>query len=420
MRPSSTACRPDPAESAAVARLRTPQAVRERCREILARADADELRHLRLDRERLDDASDYVLATIEARYPNLDIPFHSRWRHFQAGNVDRWEMLAGELGRQDADELARIRFDLAATSVLLDAGAGDAWRYVEPRSGHVYTRSEGLAVASFDLFASGAFSSHPGEPFRADARALEALPTRRLEEGFQVRADNPLVGVAGRVELLHRLGASLAANAALFGADRPRIGNLFDYLARRASDGRLGAATIFSAVLEGFAPIWPGRIQLGGENLGDVWRHPAIERDDPSHALVPFHKLSQWLTYSLVEPLQARGIRVVELDALTGLGEYRNGGLLLDLGVLAWKDHREPARVHDVGDEPVVEWRALTVALLDEIADRLRARLDLDAERLPLVKVLEGGTWAAGRRAARERRADGSPPVAVASDGTVF
>jgi hypothetical protein len=72
------------------------------------------------------------------------------------------------------------------------------------------------------------------------------------------------------------------------------------------------------------------------------------------------------------------------------------------------------------GDEPIVEWRALTVALLDRIAQHVRLHLGVDAERLPLVKVLEGGTWLAGRRLAAERRQGGSPPIAVGSDGTVF
>jgi hypothetical protein len=63
------------------------------------------------------------------------------------------------------------------------------------------------------------------------------------------------------------------------------------------------------------------------------------------------------------------------LDALTGLPEYRNGGLLLDAGVLR-RAPRRVARVARRGDELVVEWRALTVALLDELAPRVRARLD--------------------------------------------
>ena len=68
----------------------------------------------------------------------------------------------------------------------------------------------------------------------------------------------------------------------------------------------------------------------------------------------------------------------------------------------------------------VVEWRALTVALLDRLAVVIRQRLGQDAESLPLARILEGGTWAAGRKLAFERRPDGSPPIKVISDGTVF
>jgi hypothetical protein len=68
----------------------------------------------------------------------------------------------------------------------------------------------------------------------------------------------------------------------------------------------------------------------------------------------------------------------------------------------------------------VVEWRALTVALLDRIAPLVRERLGVSEKEFPLARVLEGGTWAAGRRLARERRPAGGPPIRVASDGTVF
>ena len=408
------------AESAALARLRSPEAIRGRCREILARADAGGLRHFRLHRERLDETADYVLATIEDRYPNLDIPFHSRWRHFQVGGVDRWENLSREHRGGGRESVARTRIDLAVTSVLLDAGAGDRWRYVEGDSGSVYARSEGLAVASFHLFAAGAFSSHGDNPLQADAAGLAALDEERLKQAFQVRGDNPLVGTAGRAALLQSLGHALPEHPHMFGEDPARVGNLYDYLAARAVDKRLPAAEIFAAVLRGLAPIWPGRLQLAGENLGDVWHHGAIRRDDPSNALVPFHKLSQWLAYSLVEPLEEAGLRVTELESLTGLPEYRNGGLLVDLGVLALKQPEQARRSHDAGSELVVEWRALTVALLDELAALIRSRLGLDAERLPLIRILEGGTWAAGRKAARERRPGGGPPIVVNSDGTVF
>jgi len=78
----------DPRE--AVAWLRTPQAVRRRCNAVLAAAERDALAHFALDRDRLDVAATYVVDTIRADYPTLDIPTHSRWRHFAAGGRDRW------------------------------------------------------------------------------------------------------------------------------------------------------------------------------------------------------------------------------------------------------------------------------------------------------------------------------------------
>ena len=134
---------------------------------------------------------------------------------------------------------------------------------------------------------------------------------------------------------------------------------------------------------------------------------------------VPLHKLSQWLTYSLLEPFEWAGVHVHGVDALTALPEYRNGGLLLDTGVLRLRDPAWAARSWDVGEELVVEWRALTVALLDELAPLVRTQLGVDAERLPLACVLEGGSWAAGRALAGRLR-DGRAPLSVASDGTVF
>ena len=83
---------------------------------------------------------------------------------------------------------------------------------------------------------------------------------------------------------------------------------------------------------------------------------------------------------------------------------------------------REPAAAHETwqpGDELIVEWRALTVALMDELAVEVRKLLHLDDKRLPLACVLEGGTWAAGRELAARNRG-GLPPLQVASDGTVF
>jgi hypothetical protein len=305
--------------------------------------------------------------------------------------------------------------------VLLDAGAGPDWRFRDGTAGHEIGRSEGLALASLAMFAVGAFSAHPGDPLRADARTLERLAEETLLAGFQVTDANPLLGIGGRADLLRRLGRTVAAAPAIFGArEEPRPGGLFDHLAGLAAGGRIEAATILRELLIHLGPIWPSRITLGGIALGDCWRHPALRTHDATDHLVPLHKLSQWLAYSLIEPMERAGIAVTVIDGLTGLAEYRNGGLFIDSGVLGFRNAEDAHRRHDVSAPLVVEWRALTVALLDRLAALLRTRLGRDAHQLPLARILQGGTWAAGRMLARRLRPDGAPPVAVISDGTVF
>ena len=402
-------------------RLLSAAAVRERAHRMLQHGLEGRLQHFTVNLDRLDACAEEVVATIRAAYPSLEIPFHARWRHFAVGGLDRWAAVAGAVAWESPAALARAAFDLAIVSVLLDAGAGPQWRYEEGRTGETYTRSEGLAVASFDMFIGGVFSGRPGDPFRVDAGALIALTPEELAAGFQVRAENPLVGLEGRASLLNRLGRVVAAAEDVFGReDDPRPGGLFDVIVT-AREGRIvKAPDILAALLDNLGPIWPGRLEIGGINLGDTWRHPLATADDATDGLIPFHKLSQWLSYSLIEPLEGAGYAVDDVDGLTGLPEYRNGGLFLDTGVLALKDPGDGARPHTVESTLVVEWRALTVALLDRIAVPVRAKLGLSEPALPLAKVLEGGTWATGRRLARERRGDGAPPLSVLSDGTVF
>ncbi|MBR1250651.1 URC4/urg3 family protein [Bradyrhizobium sp. AUGA SZCCT0169] len=381
----------------------------------------DKLPNFRVHLDRMDSAVDLVLETTRKAYPSFDVPFHSRWRHFVTDGDNRWADIAGRTKWPGRAARARAEFDLAIVSVFLDAGAGPAWRYHDPKTGSDIGRSEGLGLASLAMFAGGAFSADPQEPLRADGEILAHLAVADLERGMQVSDTNPLVGMDGRAELLRRLGRLVTSKPDVFGSqDTPRPGVLFDRLAKLAYGGKLPAPTILAELLQQLGPIWPSRLTLGGIPLGDCWKHPALTTADATNGLVPLHKLSQWLAYSLIEPLQTAGITVTDIDGLTGLAEYRNGGLFVDIGVLAFRDPESAQREHEVASPLVVEWRALTVALLDRVADGLRRRLGLDATSMPLAKILEGGTWAAGRLLARERRADASPPVKIISDGTVF
>ena len=408
-------------ETSAALTLLNAKTVRERAHRMLAIGLEVELPNFRIHLERMDGVIELVLETTREAYPSFEVPFHSRWRHFVANNDNRWAAIAGQREWGDRKSRARAEFDLAIVSVFLDAGAGPAWRYRDSRTGLAVGRSEGLGLASLAMFAGGAFSADPHDPLRADADVLANLSVADLKRGLQVSETNSLVGLEGRVDLLRRLGALVASKRDVFGRfDQPRPGGLFDSLASLAKNAPLPGPTILSELLQQLGPIWPSRLTLGGIALGDCWKHPALTTNDATSGLVPLHKLSQWLAYSLIEPLQAAGLAVDDIDGLTGLAEYRNGGLFIDSGVLAFRNKEDAQREHEVGSPLVVEWRALTVALLDRVAEGMRQRLGLDATSLPLAKVLQGGTWAAGRSLARERRADASPPVKVISDGTVF
>jgi hypothetical protein len=388
-----------PTSDEATARsLLTAAAVRNRAHEMLAIAEGGGLAEWRVDLARLEAAADLTAETVRLNYPDLKVPFHARWRHFVVGDRDLW---AEREKPSDPAALGRAAFDLVIPSVLLDAGAGAAWRYRDAATGAVLGRSEGLGVASLRFFESGAMSSDPADPLRADA--LGKVDAAMIGEAFQVSADNPLVGLEGRAALLRRLGEAVG-----------RPGALFDIMANHAENSRLPAPVILEVLLQALGPIWPGRLSLGGVPLGDCWKHPAID------GFVPLHKLSQWMSYSLIEPLEASGIQVIDVDGLTGLAEYRNGGLFVDLGVLVLKDPEDAGRAHPVDGPLVVGWRSLTVALLDKLAPMVRERLGVSAEDFPLARVLEGGSWAAGRRIAKQKRPDLSPPIAVTSDGTVF
>jgi len=117
---------------------------------------------------------------------------------------------------------------------------------------------------------------------------------------------------------------------------------------------------------------------------------------------------------------------------LTFSSTSRNGGLLIDFGLLTIK----PAKILASLNEPayadvtpldlpplpashsaIVEFRAVTVIMLDRIAADIKQELGAD---LVLAQVLESATWKGGRAIAKEKRSDGGPPINVLLDGTVF
>jgi hypothetical protein len=456
-----------------LAPLHDPGTIRARCAAIVRSVEAGVSPSFTIDRSRLPAVAERVAALTLRRFPDLVIPFHSRWRHFEAGGVNRKAELDTALAGLSVADRARAHFDLTVVSVLLDAGAGADWRYTEsaattapatprpvddpdallaaldrsasaaahtpapaaaaepapPRAeGRVYTRSEGLGVASFRAFMAGSFSTHAGQPCRADAAALRHVDVAALRAIFQSSPSNPMVGLEGRAALLARLGQALQTEATRDGL-QARPGLIYDRLTAGGTRTAVSASEVLGEVLRCLSPIWPSGSKVQGLPAGDVWSHrwagaavgkSTTSSDRTTDGWVPFHKLSQWMSYSLLEPLQWAGVQVTGLDALTALPEYRNGGLLLDAGVIVPRSPRLLARTWKPGDEFIIEWRALTVALLDEVAVLVRQKLGKTAQQMPLACILEGGTWAAGREIAKELRGDGAPPLKIDSDGTVF
>ncbi len=332
--------------------------------------------HFQYNESKLDEVAEFVIKVSKENYPDGNLPYHGRINHINAGGVNR---IAG----LPAEDL----LDLVFISVLVDAGAGPDWKFTE--NGKEYTRSEGLAVASFALYQSGLVSTQ---------EKLKNLTTKDFEECFQVTQENPLQGVQGRVSLLNKLG------------NKPRPSSLLSQMSKEFE-----AKDLLKILLSKYHDIWPQRMNFKGINIADIWEYDFGHGNE----YIPFHKLSQWLAYSLVEIFETNGFTVSNLDGMTGLPEYRNGGLFLDMNLLELRDPRLKKEIFSVDSQLVIEWRALTVALLDILGDVIRTKLNKTALELPLVKILEGGTWAAGRKTAYEMR-DGKPPLNLKLDGTVF
>lgn len=217
---------PDPAKDPA-AYLRSIYAVRERTKLVLEKAKRNELKHFDVDLDKFQDTAGYVVAIIKRDFEGNygSIPPHGRWQHFEVGGRPRvTQLLQSWPSSVDAQERTRRLIDLFLVSVLLDAGAGTKWSYKSKENGQVYKRSEGLAVASLEMFKTGIFSSDENQPYQVDARGLSKMTVESLAKGMQVSQDNPMSGLEGRAGLLMRLSQALK-NQNIFG-ETGRPGNM--------------------------------------------------------------------------------------------------------------------------------------------------------------------------------------------------
>src|SRR5262249_26035466 len=152
--------------------------------------------------------------------------------------------------------------------------------------------------------------SDPARPWRVDGSALTNIDAATLAHHFQVDAGNPLVGLGQRSALLRRLRQTTPHPADLFAPAGARPGHLVDHFLSGAPDRPVPPSKLLATLLDGLSSIWPSALTLDGCPVGDAGRHPAVRTGDATDRIVPFHKLSQWLAYSLIEPLEAAGLAV--------------------------------------------------------------------------------------------------------------
>lgn len=407
-------------------------------------------KYFNLNLDKIPDVVDFVVdEIIRPDYPSDEalekIPPHGRWQHINASNIDRMGKLIKEWRDKNfsENEICKKIIDLFVFSVLIDAGAGTSWSYHEESSNTTIGRSEGLAVASVNIFCQGKLSDDPeDDPYKVNGSSLTSWTLADFNKNFQISSENVIDGLEGRLNLIKSLGNALCSNKEIFGPDS-RPGNIIDYLyINRLKDYQtptVDLSQVWDALMTGLVSIWPkGRLTLAGNPLGDAWNCDSIP--NLSNNIVTFHKLTQWLCYSLLIPLKSYGYKfdILNADLQTGLPEYRNGGLFVDFGVITLKDETLEKGLNNskninFGDkdgickipsyEPqdgvIVEWRCLIIGLLDYILPLVNDKLGYNLE---LCQLIEAGSWKGGRVIAMRKRPEfnGGPPINLISDGTVF
>ena len=310
--------------------LLTAGAVRARANMMLQAGLADRLEHFRIDLAGLERAADLTARGHSAKpIRRSTFRLHSRWRHFVLDGDDRWAALAGLRAmarpRRAGARGIRPRHRQRAARRRRRTGLALPRRRHRPR--HRPLRRAGAGEPKL-CSRDGLFSAEPRDPLRVDADRLAELTSEALAAGFQAGPRQ-----SARRARRPRRPAAPAGPHRGGGTVRVRPGG--SATARRAVRSSGGAAPRTGAsppprsspnCCTHLGPIWPSRLHLGGIPLGDCWRHPAITTGDATTGLMPLHKLSQWLSFSLIEPLLRAGIvgdRPRRPDRACGIPQWR-------------------------------------------------------------------------------------------------
>lgn len=383
-------------DDGAAGQLRNPHEIRKRARALLARARAGESGQFTVHDAALKDLTETLTDAIRRNRQEMsssDADVHAK--------LDRLLGPAGFTGRiekAERAEHARAHVDLAFVTVLLQFEPEVDWEYHESSTGQVSTGLGGAALAAFDAFTGGVFSSDPARPCQVDADGLRNLSGEALARAFQLALSRQSRRLEDRVAFLRRIGETLSRQQGIFGPGL-RPAGLFDSLSGAeqhefAPTAEVGAHDILITLLMTLSPIWPAENTFGEHRLGDCWRLPAARGSGLTDGWMPLHRLGQALTYGLVRAFEHAGLPVRNIEALTPLAEPDGSGLLMDAGVLKPRSRWVSS---PVADPAVVELRALTVALTDELDAPVRRGLDDAYSAMPTAVMLGPEVWRSAR-----------------------
>lgn len=374
-----------------------PQEVRRRAHAFLDMGIAGKLNHVGLDLTKLDDALGLVLETTKEIYPDFQIPPYGIWRAFETGGIDRWSAMASAREFETAQEMLLAAADLALLALFMKTRRPGNWVFEDPMTSSKVAGDDALALAAFHMFASGSFSGEMTDPYRVDAETLVRLDLNELTSGLQWDRDADQELLGAMQAHLKRFGEAMALRPDLFSEGKlTRPGVLALRLAGEAGAG-IDASKLLDNLLETFAPVWDGGAKAGDVGLGDSFDYTGKSAGSET-TTVPFHLCAQEMVYSLLEPFAWAGFEVTGLEDLTPPSDLAHAALFVQTGVLAISSENDEALPEETKTDRMVELRALSAALADKLADRLRSELDVSADQVPLTCILEGGTSRAGLR----------------------
>ncbi|MFD1695498.1 DUF1688 family protein [Roseibium aestuarii] len=418
-----------------------PVRIRAQARRIWEAAVRGDFAGLTVDPAALDALAEQVAKRMRADWPDLQFPPSGIWRALEADDIDRFGIATGSQGFAGPEEFLLASADLAILASVFQVSAPAGWSFADPFSGKEVSGSAGLSVAALALLAQGHFSQDPARPLRVDAASLTTLSL----SDFAMALDGEAEPSAHARQLhghLVRLGEVIVMRPDLFnrgGALRPAHA-LLKALEEGDTQEALDAGALFRLLHNGLAPLWTGGARLGDLLLADAWpcnpasgeagalkagalseclTLPAPDGTTAGHAVALQAPLSA-MVFSLLEPLAWIGLALEDLEVVPPPADLAHLALMQQAGVLALSPATEGAGLAADPQARLAIARALTLAAVDLLAQKVRAIFEVEAEDLPLTLILEAGTRPLARAATLENSGSTRELASFLADRGVF